>query len=140
MRARILTPILGLVLWTFVMWVWMYATRLPAMRTARIDPRRIKRKADIDALPTRVQQVADNYNHLHEQPTLFYALVIYSYLVGVVDPLAIALAWTYVALRVIHSLIQATINFVPFRFLVFIASTLVLIVMTARNLGVALAD
>jgi hypothetical protein len=140
MRARILTPILGLVLWTFAMWVWMYATRLPAMRAARIDPRRAKRKADIDALPTRVQQVADNYNHLHEQPTLFYALVIYSYLVGVVDPLAIGLAWTYVALRVIHSLIQATVNFVPLRFLVFIASTLTLMVMTARNLLVPLSE
>jgi hypothetical protein len=140
MRARILTPILGLVLWTFVMWVWMYATRLPAMRAARIDPRRIKRKADIDALPTRVQQVADNYNHLHEQPTLFYALLIYSHLVGVVDPLAIALAWLYVALRVIHSLIQATVNYVPVRFLVFNAATLILIVMTARNLLVLLPD
>ena len=134
MRARILTPLLGLVLWTLVMWVWLYATRLPALRRAGIDARKIKRKSDIDALPVKVQQVADNYNHLHEQPTVFYALVVYSYLAGVVDPLAIGLAWAYVALRVLHSLIQATLNFVPLRFLVFVAATIILMVMTARNL------
>ena len=134
MRAGILTPVLALVVWSFVMWGWLYATRLPAMRRARIDPRMIKRKSDIDALPTKVQQVADNYNHLHEQPTVFYALAFYSYLVGVVDPLAVGLAWAYVGLRVLHSLVQATVNFVPLRFVVFALSTFVLIAIAARNL------
>jgi len=134
MRAGILTPVLALVVWSFVMWGWLYATRLPALRRARIDPRRIKRKSDIDALPTSVQQVADNYNHLHEQPTVFYALAFYSYLVGVVDPLAVGLAWAYVGLRVLHSLVQATVNFVPLRFLVFALSTFVLMAIAARNL------
>ena len=133
MVPNIMTPVLALIVWTFVIWSWMYATRLPAMRAARIDPRRIKRKADIDALPVSVQQVADNFSNLHEQPTVFYALVIYSHLVGVHDASNVTLAWTYVALRVIHSLIQCTVNFVPVRFLVFAASTIVLMVMAARN-------
>jgi hypothetical protein len=134
MRAGILTPVLALVVWTFVMWVWLYATRLPAIRRAGLDARKIKRKSDIDALPTSVQQVADNYNHLHEQPTVFYALAFYSYLVGVVDPLAVALAWAYVGIRVLHSLVQATVNFVPLRFVVFALSTFVLMAISARNL------
>ena len=133
MIANIMTPVLALIVWTFVIWFWLYATRLPAMRAARIDARKIKRKSDIDSLPVPVQQIADNYNHLHEQPTLFYALVIYCHTVGVADGLNVALAWIYVALRIVHSLIQCTSNYVPVRFLVFSLASLVLMVMAARN-------
>jgi hypothetical protein len=111
----------------------MYVTRLPAMKKARIDARRIKRKHELDPLPVSVQQIADNYNHLHEQPTIFYALAFYSHLVGVADSLNIQLAWAYVFLRVAHSLIQCTINFVPLRFLVFTAASIVLMIIALRN-------
>ena len=128
-----MTPVLALIVWTFVIWFWLYATRLPAMRAARIDARKIKRKSDIDSLPVSVQQIADNYNHLHEQPTLFYALAIYCHTVGVADGLNVALAWAYVALRIVHSLIQCTSNFIPLRFSVFALGSLALLVMTVRN-------
>jgi hypothetical protein len=127
-----LTPILALILWTFVIEVWLYATRLPAMRVAHIDPGRIKRKDDLDALPVPVKQIADNFGHLHEQPTVFYALAFYTHLMGAGDPLNVALAWIYVALRVVHSLIQCTSNFVPVRFFVFVFSSLVLLVIALR--------
>src|SRR5262245_30020338 len=116
MQLSILTPMLALIVWTFALWFWLYATRIPAMRAARIDPAKIKRKVDLDSLPTKVQQVADNYNHLHEQPTVFYALIVYSHLIGVHDELNVWLAWSYVAIRVVHSLVQCTSNFVPVRF------------------------
>jgi hypothetical protein len=103
------------------------------MRAAGIDPARVKRKGDLDALPVRVQQIADNYNHLHEQPTIFYALAVYTYLAGVADPLNIGLAWAYVGVRVVHSLIQCTTNFVPVRFMVFAVASLLLMVITVRN-------
>ncbi|HEY8538658.1 MAG TPA: MAPEG family protein [Steroidobacteraceae bacterium] len=128
-----LTPVLALICWTFVIWFWMYVTRLPAMRAARIDPAKIKRKEELDVLPVKVKQIADNYNHLHEQPTVFYALAIYSHVAGTADPINVWLAWAYVGIRIVHSLIQCTTNFVPVRFFVFVAGTLVLIVMTARN-------
>jgi hypothetical protein len=133
MQPSILAPVLALILWTFVVWLWMYATRIPAMRTAGIDPSRIKRKDELDILPVSVKQVADNYNHLHEQPTVFYALAICTHLTGAADPLNVGLAWAYVGLRVTHSLIQCTVNFVPVRFLVFSASTIMLIVIAVRN-------
>lgn len=133
MQTAILTPMLALIVWTFVIWFWLYATRLPAMRAAGINAARIKRKADLDPLPVSVQQIADNYNHLHEQPTVFYALALYTHLVGVADPLNIGLAWAYVALRIGHSLIQCTANFVPVRFLVFAAASLVLMAIAIRN-------
>lgn len=133
MLTSIMHPVLGLILWTFVIWMWMYATRIPAMRAAGIDPAKLKQKGELEVLPIKVKQIADNYNHLHEQPTVFYALAIYSHLVGVHDPLNIGLAWGYVALRIAHSLIQCTGNFVPVRFVVFASSSVVLMVIAARN-------
>jgi hypothetical protein len=139
MQSGIFAPVLGLITWTFVVWVWMYATRIPAMRTAGLDPRFIKRKEELDVLPASVKQVADNYNHLHEQPTVFYALAICTHLIGAADALNVGLAWAYVGLRVAHSLIQCTSNFVPVRFAVFSASTLVLMAITARDVVALLA-
>ena len=128
-----------MIVWTFVMWVWLYATRIPAMRAAGMDPKRVKRKDDIEALPVKVKQVADNYNHLHEQPTVFYALIAYSHLVGVADSINIGLAWTYVAIRVVHSFVQSTSNFVPLRFSIFVLASLTLMIMTARNVAALFA-
>jgi hypothetical protein len=138
MHSNILTPVLALVVWTFVIWLWMYATRIPAMQRAGIDPKRVKRKDDIEGLPVAVKQIADNYNHLHEQPTVFYALLFYSHLVGVADGLNVTLAWSYVAIRVVHSVVQCTKNFVPVRFFVFLLASLVLLVITGRNVAALL--
>jgi hypothetical protein len=133
-----LAPVLALVCWTLVMWVWMYATRIPAMRAAGLDPAQVKEKSDLDVLPRSVRQVADNYNHLHEQPVIFYALALYSHLAGVADPLNVGLAWAYVVLRVAHSLWQALVNFVPVRFALFSLGSLVLIAIAVRDVIAAL--
>lgn len=132
MNTAILTPMLALVAWTAIIWIWMYATRIPAMQRAGLDASKIQRKSDLDVLPIEVQRIADNYNHLHEQPVIFYALVTYAYLTGNADGLNVGLAWAYVGLRVVHSLIQCTFNFVPARFGVFAAGSIVLFVITAR--------
>ena len=135
--ATMMAPVLALILWTFVMWVWMYSTRIPAMRAAGIDASKIKGKetyGQFDKMPAKVGWVADNYNHLHDQPTVFYALCIYSHLVGVMDPINVALAWGYVVLRIVHSLVQATTNFVPLRFAVFSIGTLALFAIAIRNM------
>lgn len=132
--SAMLTPMLALVAWTLVVWVWMYATRIPAIQAAGLDPAKIRQKSDLDVLPMKVRQVADNYNHLHEQPVIFYALVAYCVLAGTADGLNVALAWTYVGLRVVHSLVQGTINFVPLRFAIFTLGTLALAAITVRCL------
>lgn len=134
MPQAILSPMLALVLWTFVIWVWMYATRIPAMNAAGIDPGKIKQKGDLDVLPVRVKQIADNYNHLHEQPVLFYALCTWTVLGGAADHTNTMLAWGYVAARVVHSLVQCTFNFVPVRFTIFTLGTLMLMAMAGRCL------
>lgn len=130
-----IAAVLALACWTLVMWAWMYATRLPAMQAAKIDPQSIadQPKALGDLLPPSVSRVAHNYNHLHEQPTVFYAVALALVAGGFADGLAVTLAWAYVALRVVHSLVQATINITVVRFLVFAASSLVLAALTVRG-------
>jgi hypothetical protein len=130
-----LTPVLVLVTWTFVMWIWMYATRLPAMKKAGIDPQEAAHPGAVaHRIPSAVRRVADNYNHLHEQPTIFYALMFFAALTGGGDALALRLAWTYVLVRMAHSLVQATVNRVVVRFLVFAVGSIVLAVFTVREL------
>lgn len=129
----ILTPALALIVWSLVMLVWLYATRIPAIQKAGIDPAKAQAPNALDALPPRVRWVADNYNHLMEQPTVFYALVFYTYLAGQQDHWNIVIAWTYVALRLVHSLVQATINAVMVRFSIFALSSFVLAVLAARD-------
>ena len=126
-------PVLALIGWTFVMWVWLYATRIPAMRAARIDLDLMSRTGAKLDLPPAVSRVADNYNHLHEQPTIFYALALASQLASAVDGISVALAWTYVSLRVVHSFVQATRNVIIVRFFVFAAASLVLLLLLLRT-------
>ena len=134
MQTPILNAVIALVLWTFVMAFWLYATRLPAIIRGKIvyDPRRPASEF-MDKIPPNVRWKADNYNHLHEQPTIFYALAVYSYLAGQQNPLNLALAWGYVALRVVHSLVQATVNIVLVRFSIFILGTVVLAALAGRD-------
>jgi len=90
-----LTPVLALITWTLVIWGWMYATRIPAMQKAKIDPQSAIHPGSLETLPDKVRVVADNYNHLHEQPTIFYALCLYTHLAGVADALTVGLAWAW---------------------------------------------
>ena len=134
MHSPILAPLIALVLWSFVMWAWLYATRIPAIIRNKIvfDPRRPN--AEFHAqIPPQVRWKADNYNHLMEQPTIFYAMVFYVVLVAHTDMNHIYLAWTYVGLRVVHSLIQNTVNLVSIRFTVFSLSTVALAAMAIRE-------
>jgi hypothetical protein len=127
-----LAPILALVGWTFVMWFWMYATRIPAMQRAQVDMAELTRTNGPLVLPAEVARVADNYNHLHEQPTIFYALALAAQLAGAADPINIGLAWAYVALRVVHSFVQATRNVIPIRFAVFALGSFTLMALLVR--------
>ncbi len=136
-RSEILLPVAVLVAWSLVMMFWMVATRLPAMRAKGIDLKTAVggRPGVLDGvLDDRTQWKAHNYLHLMEQPTLFYAIAITLALIGQGDGLNAQLAWAYVGLRVIHSLIQATVNVIRYRFLAFLLSSLVLLAMTVHAL------
>ena len=130
---EILKPLVVLAGWTMVMWIWMYATRIPAMGKAGIDSKGLVGGTgeSLDkVLPPEVQWKAHNYNHLHEAPTVFYAVAIVLAIVGQGGGLNATLGWAYVALRIVHSLVQATVNRVMVRFGLFALSSLVLMALT----------
>lgn len=126
----ILAPVVILVLWTLIMEVWMLATRMAAMTAAGMDPQDGERAAELgQRLPAATQWKADNYNHLMEQPTVFYAMALVLAIAGLGTGLNLAMAWVYTGSRVVHSLIQATINKVMFRFLMFLVGSIALAIM-----------
>jgi len=134
MENGILTPALALIVWTLVVWAWVYATRIPAMQKAKIDPQTAIHPGSLSVLPASARVVADNYNHLHEQPTIFYALIFYTHLSGAADSVNILLAWAYVGARIAHSLAQIVLRVVAVRFAIFALGALLLAAIAARDL------
>lgn len=134
-QADILKPVAVLAMWTMIMWIWMYATRIPAINKL---PKPTEPGADqgwtpgmLEALlPREIQWKAHNYNHLHEAPTVFYAVALALAITGQGDGLNAKIAWAYVVLRIVHSIWQSTVNKVVPRFLLFALSSLCLIALT----------
>ena len=128
--SAMLQPVMALVLWSFVMWAWMYATRIPAIVKARmvLDPM-LPNGQQMATLPPQVRWKADNYNHLMEQPTIFYATALALAVSGDTSGINLALAWGYVGVRIVHSLVQALINKIEVRFGLFVLSSLLLLAM-----------
>ena len=140
MRSPILAPVIALVLWTLVMGVWLYATRIPALKKHRVvyDPQRPSE--DFHAqIPAEVRWKADNHNNLLEQPTLFYAVALTLALLDAGSGFNAGLAWGYVVLRIAHSLVQALINKVMIRFPLYALASLVLLIMTIRAAWIILS-
>ena len=134
-HPEILAPIVALVAWSLIMMIWMYWVRFPAMARKGISLKgRVGSKGgDLDGVvEPNVQWKAHNYNHLMEQPTLFYAIALTLALIGAGGGLNLWIAWAYVAFRIAHSLVQATVNVVFYRFLLFIGGSLCLLGLTTH--------
>lgn len=142
--SPILAPVVALVAWSLVMMLWMVAVRLPAMNKAGISLSSAPpgaRGAQLDGVvDDRVQWKSHNYNHLMEQPTLFYAIAVTLALMDMGGGLNLWLAWGYVAFRVLHSLVQATVNRLVYRTPLFFLASLCLIAMTIHAAARVLHD
>jgi hypothetical protein len=121
-----LEPVLTLIAWSMVMLIWLYVQRLPALVRYVMTEENLRTGEVARRLPANVQWPADNYNNLMEQPTLFYALCLGMYFTTKTSFELEYFAWLYVALRILHSLVQALSNIVIIRFGLFIASSGVL--------------
>ncbi|MCB2067303.1 MAG: MAPEG family protein [Erythrobacter sp.] len=141
MNSAMLAPAAALAMWSLIMLIWMASLRLPALKKLGLDPEKSRggRGQDLDGvLPAPMQWKAHNYNHLMEQPTVFYAVVI---ILALTDgsPLDLYLGWAYVGVRVVHSLWQAMVNTIPTRLLLFSIGSTILLVMAVRALLATLA-
>ena len=134
MQTSMIAPVMALVGWSLLVWLWMYVQRIPAMQKAGIKPQEARFPGSLDRLPDGARQAADNYNHLMEQPTIFYAAALTIQVAGHADAMAVHFAWVYVGVRVLHSLLQVSVNLVPVRFLLFVVSTGVLAAMVVWEL------
>ena len=132
----ILQPVIALVAWSMIMWFWMLVTRLPAVRKARIklDPNS-PRGEQMSNLPANVRWKADNYTHLMEQPTIFYALALSLALIDASNSVNYMLAWSYVSFRIIHSLVQSILNKIELRFIIYIISNIPLLALTVNAIS-----
>ena len=124
-QISILLPVLTLAFWTFIIFAIMAPARFYFLRMKH--PQTAAHTKNLKGLlPPWAERVADNYNHLFEQPVVFYAIALSIAVINNIEPLMIQLAWVYVALRVLHSIVQITFNFVPLRFTLFVTSWLIL--------------
>ena len=129
----LLAPVVAMLIWCALMWLWMYVTRIPAINASKmVLDGSAPRGEQMATLPARVRWKADNYNHLLEQPQQFYAVAIVLALLGDTSQTSLLLAWTYVGLRVVHSLWQSLVNVIIPRFALFALSSLVLFALVAR--------
>ena len=129
-QISILLPVLTLAFWTFIIFAIMAPARFYFLRMKH--PQTAAHTKNLKGLlPPWTERVADNYNHLFEQPVVFYAIALSIAVINNIEPLMIQLAWAYVALRVLHSIVQITFNFVPLRFTLFVTSWFILGYMTA---------
>ena len=122
-QLALLKPVLILIIWTFIIFLIMAFGRVSFMNNPQdaADSKDYKNQ-----LPTWVNRTADNYNHLFEQPVAFYAVTLSIALINNFNILVVQLAWAYVLIRVIHSLIQLTINIVLVRFFLFASGWLII--------------
>ncbi len=136
MNTEMLAPAAALIVWTLIMLLWASAVRLPALTKLDMPKEKSRgaRGSDLDGvLPDEIQWKAHNYNHLMEQPTIFYATCVILALAGAGE-LDIWLAWGYVLLRVLHSVWQAVVNTIPVRLALFTIGSIMLIIMGVRAL------
>ncbi|MEE4246862.1 MAG: MAPEG family protein [Kangiellaceae bacterium] len=131
LTTQLIQPIVVLVIWSMVMWFWMYMTRLPAIAAAKMkmDPEAVS-GTQMATLPAKVRWKADNYNHLMEQPTIFYAITLSLVFLSAINELTIYAAWAYTGLRIIHSLVQALVNKIEVRFATFFLSNIPLVILS----------
>lgn len=141
MNDLILQPILCMGVLSFVMMLLMYITRIPAAKVLEaqgVDLQKLSHPAQLGGVfPSKVERVADNYNHLWEQPTLFYAIVIVIWALGHTDTIHLVAAWAYCGLRCAHSIVQITINHVWLRFSLFMLSWAALATLLLREVVAA---
>ena len=122
--SPLLGPVVALVIWSIVMLVWMAIKRGPLVGNSREIPPG-SRGVDLEARhPGTAHWPAHNYQHLMEQPTIFYAIIFALLLMGFDAWINVYLAWAYVGLRIVHSIVQSTFNVVRIRFLIFLLASI----------------
>ena len=131
-QATIFQPFIATMILTMVVWVYMYARRLPFIFSSGLDPKRMTPLELARLSPPQVSNPSDNLKNLFELPTVFYAIVLYLYATNQVDATYLGAAWAFFLFRAMHSAVHCTFNFIPLRFVLYVISAGALWFMVAR--------
>jgi hypothetical protein len=115
----LLYPLLAMALLTFAVGTLMYRRRVAEIRRKGVRLQSIASSAGM-ATTLEDTRASDNFRNLFELPVLFYAGVLVAYAAQLAAPAYLALAWAFVASRIVHSAIHCTGNRVKHRFLAFV--------------------
>ena len=122
-QARIFGLFFAMVLLTLIVWVYMYARRIPFIRANKLPPEQLTALELARISPPAVRNPSDNLKNLFEIPTIFYALLLYLYVTREVDSTYVIAAWVFVGFRIAHRLVHCTVNIVLLRFWMYFIST-----------------
>lgn len=127
-----LLPLLCMVLLTFVVWIYLFAVRIPETSRNRINLQDLRDRAQAHQLLTASAAASNNLKNLFEMPILFYLAALLAMLLLIQDTMLVRLAWGFVILRVVHSLVHCTYNRVMHRFIAYFLSCLFLLLIWIR--------
>ena len=132
MRAEaIFRPMSILAVWTGAVRLLTVMRRVLAVRARRVSARAF-RLGESAEVPADLAVFNRNLMNLLEMPVLFYVVSLAFYVAHAVDGTVLLLAWSYVALRLLHSAVHLTFNHIGARFAAFAASNIVLLLMWIR--------
>jgi hypothetical protein len=131
-QSVVFQPFVAMMLLTLVVWVYMYARRLPFIFSSGLDPKQMTPQELARLSPPDVSNPSDNLKNLFELPTVFYAVVLYLYVTRQVDVAYVAAAWTFFLLRTLHSVVHCSFNHIPLRFALYVISAGALWFMVVR--------
>jgi hypothetical protein len=132
-QHEIFGPVFALMLLTWVVWAYMYAKRIPFLRSLDLNPNQITPAELARTSPPAVSNPSDNLKNLFEVPVIFYVLALYLFVSGQVDTLYLIGCWAYVLFRVLHSAVHCTVNVVMLRFALYAISSIILFLLTLRG-------
>lgn len=125
---ELIYPLFAMVVLTAVVGVLTAFNRIRSAKTGEVDPRYFRLMANYP-ISDRVAKYGRNFDNLFEVPVLFYAVGVLAIAVNSVNGLMVTLAWVFVGLRVLHTLIHLTYNHPLHRFAPFFLSFVCVLVM-----------
>ena len=132
-QSAIFGPVLATMLLTMLVWIYMYAKRIPFIRSLHLEPQKLTPSELARLSPPSVSNPSDNLKNLFEVPVLFYTLGLYLFVANEVDQVYVAAAWIFVAFRALHSAVHCTINIIMLRFVLYVISCACVLFMLLRS-------
>jgi len=123
-QNAIFEPVFVMLMLTIIVWVYMYARRIPFIRNSDFGPGELTPITLQQRSPPAVSNPSDNLKNLFEIPVLFYFVSLFLFATNQVDQIYLFASWFFVVFRIFHSVVHCTFNAILLRFSLYVVSTL----------------